>query len=172
MQVKTTVLCLDAGFRNLGIAIWDCTAKRFTYSIALSFPKSDDRYVLLESSRVVRLQTKRLATIIDRWQPRLVVAELPFGGARNSRAATCMALACATIVSTCALVDVPLHAIRPQEIKKLVSGSGRRAVSKQEVIQYVIRRFGERVIPDSTKAEHIADAMAAFAVWKDQYERK
>lgn len=172
MTVTKTILCIDAGFRHTGVAVWDCLKNRFVYSLVLSFPPSQERYVLLESTRVVRTTAKRLATIIRTWQPKLVVAELPFGGARNSRAATCMALACATVVSTCELCGVRLHPIRPQEIKKWVSGYGNRKVSKAEVIKHVTERFGASCLPKTSRAEHVADAMASLGVWKDCYERK
>lgn len=172
MKVKSNIVCIDAGFRNTGVTVWDNHTQQFVYSVLLSFPKYEERYVLIETVRVVKSLSERLATIIEDWQPTLVVAELPFGGARNARAGLTMALACATVISVCALSSVKLHAIRPQEIKKWVSGHGNRKVPKDEVIAFVTRRFGAAMLPKSSKAEHIADAMAALGVWKDHYEQK
>lgn len=162
---------MDVGFRNTGVAVWDCTRKAFIYTAVVSFPPFAERYVVLESARVARLLSTRLAAIIRAWKPRFVVAELPFGGARNARASACMALACGVAVATCNLCEVPLKGIRPQEVKKWAGGHGRKAVPKEVVIRAVVKRFGARLLPNSAKAEHVADAMACLGVWKDLYEQ-
>lgn len=171
MKLRHTIVCVDVGFRATGVAVWDCARHRFTYTVVLSFPAFAERYVVLESARVARLLSTRLAAIIRAWQPKFVVAELPFGGARNARASACMALACGVAVATCSLCGVSLKGIRPQEVKKWAGGRGRKAVPKEVVIRAVTKRFGARLLPTSAKAEHVADAMACLGVWKDVYER-
>jgi len=86
--------------------------------------------VVIESIRVVRVLSMRLAAIIRQRQPRLVLAELPLGSSRNSRAATCMALACATVVSVCAQAKVKLHNVRPSEVKDWAGGKGTKPYPK------------------------------------------
>lgn len=169
MTVSQNILCIDAGFRNTGYAVWNSGKKRFVRAGYISVPRADDQLVIHDSLRVVRLLSSRLTELIQTYSPRLVLAELPTGASRSSRASACMAIATAIVATTCHLCSLKLHVIRPKEIKNWVGYNGRKSVPKELVIQRVSQEFGSKLLPNDGKREHVADAMACFGVYRSVY---
>lgn len=162
-----TILTLDVGYRMTGWALWNSDQEKFFNSgLISSQPDESLKSVAAQNLRGVRMLAIALGKLVDRYHPYQIVAELPHGGARNARAATCMALAFATVVTISQVKGVPLFPVTPNEVKRLVepNSKGNQAVDKKAVQRYVSAKFGQDLLPDSNSREHIADAMAALAV--------
>ena len=170
------ILCLDIGFRFTGWAGWNTSVEKFFEAGVLFILPDGDKLdsVAKQNAYAVRLLATNLVRLVDRYEPTLIVGEFPHGGSRNSRAASCMALAFATVITCAHLKGIKLFAVTPNEVKKIVdpSSKDRHAISKQAVQSYVIKRFGGRFLPDNRTREHVADAMAALAVYLDQRKSK
>lgn len=161
------ILALDAGFRHLGICVWNSTLKSVEHTECFSTAKDSSRLVVLDNSACVAKSAARLRTIIGRFNPSVVIAELPVGASKSQKAASAMGMALATVVSVCSALQVPLKVVMPKQIKRLVSpNSGRASVPKEKVIAYVIRRYGPSVLPvRNADKEHVADAIVALEVF-------
>jgi Holliday junction resolvasome RuvABC endonuclease subunit len=165
VRLKNTILAIDAGFVNMGYAVWSLRVKSFTEAGVWSTEKSQGILVSEDNQRRCAFLAERLATIIGATRPRLVVAELPTGGAKSAKAASSMGMSFAIVCSVCAATGTPLQMIRPLEIKRLVAPNA-RSVSKELVQDYIRARYGDDLLPDNARREHVADAMAALDVWR------
>lgn len=164
VQLASTILCVDAGYRHTGVAVWHLRAKQFCHTELIE-PPSGGIYVLERHLLVVRTLSIRLRELCRRFRPLRIVAELPVGSSRSARSAQCMALATGIVTTVAVLEGLPLEAVSPSAIKKWAAPTaGRQAVSKAQVIHKVAKVFGTRGLPTNAKAEHVADAMACLAV--------
>lgn len=171
VRLRKHIVCVDSGFRNTGIAVWDTRSRRFVFTHVVHMPKGDFDYVHQETSHVVSNVSAFLASVFERYDPLFALAELPVGGARSARAAYCMGVAFATVVATCKVSNVKLISVRPNDIKDWARYSGRKAVPKEVVIKRVSQVFGTRLLPEKKdRVEHVADAMACLGVYLSQYE--
>jgi Holliday junction resolvasome RuvABC endonuclease subunit len=96
-------------------------------------------------------------------------AEMPTGGARNSKAAQGMALAKAVVVTFCEVRKIPLEPIDPFRVKRELAGKS--TASKEEVHAELFKRYPEleeKMTEHSSKtAEAILDAFATIEVSKE-----
>jgi Holliday junction resolvasome RuvABC endonuclease subunit len=164
-------MCLDVGFRNMGVAIWSINAKKFVSTKVISTETDESlRYVAENNVRAIEHLVSRLGTIILERKPIAVIAEMPVGSSRNARAASCMSMAFAAVVSLCSLTGVPLRMVSPFEVKRMVDpAAGKKAVPKEKVIAYAKKRFGSSLLLNNAKDEHICDAMVAGAILFDEF---
>ena len=164
------LLCLDVSLCNTGVAVWEITSRSFQWFGCLSTSKEAEQrdiYVAEDNVRRCQFLTRQLGTIIKRWEPVAILAELPFGGAQNAKAAAAMAMSLAITACLAQNFGIMLCPVRPTETKQLVSG-GRKA-SKQEVISFVQKRLGvkfEELGILKGKWEHVADAAVLVEVAK------
>jgi Holliday junction resolvasome RuvABC endonuclease subunit len=106
-----------------------------------------------------------------RYQCRLIVAELPTGGSKSSRAASMMAMASAVTFCLSISRKVPLVCMRPAQTKALVRAKGE--VSKQEVQDLVRAHYphgAESLWPKNASREHVADAMACWMAYEKAHQ--
>jgi Holliday junction resolvasome RuvABC endonuclease subunit len=163
LKLASNVLCLDVGLCNTGVAVYSPRLRKFIHTECLRTAKDNEaRYVADDNHRRYRYLAGSLSRLVKRWRVSLVVAEMPHGGSKSMKAATSMVAASALVCATFEVLGVTMLATRPNETKRLVRGKG--PVDKQEVIEYVSKRYGSRLIPNNKTAEHIADAMACIAV--------
>lgn len=159
------VVCLDVAFSNTGVAVWNCRLREFVFTdviVTHGTPKKK-RTGYVADENIQRCQTiaGRLATIMARYKPRHVIAEMPHGGARQYRSGVCMAMALAVVSTTCKLRGVPLYPTQPGETKRIISLKGE--VTKSAVIRHVEKKFGVTLTHRSLN-EHVADAMMCVEV--------
>ena len=165
MTLQPKTLCLDVGFANTGWALWN--GHRFIDAGCIVTSKSEDKISVMQDNMIrCRLLFRRLATIMERSKATRIIAEYPFGGSRNMKAATAMSMASAIVTCLVEHSGVELIPITPNQVKRVVNPKARAAVSKEQVIAYVIRRYGEDLLPPNAVREHIADAMACMAVYQ------
>lgn len=104
--------------------------------------------------------------LVARHRPKLLVVELPHGGAKSSRAARALGIATGLAATLAAACRLPVEWVQPDELKRQLCGS--RAAGKAAVQAAVLERWPAVDWP-RTKAEleHAADAAAALAVAAD-----
>lgn len=164
MRVARYILCVDAGYRNTGIAIWSLPARQFVHTEVIEPPKAGQS-VLEKHLWVVRYLASRLQELCKRYPPVRAIAELPVGSSRSAASNRCMALATGIVTTVLYLQGITLEVVSPYAIKRWVVPHGpRQSVSKAQVIRRVVQEFGSRGLPSNAKAEHVADAMACLAV--------
>jgi Holliday junction resolvasome RuvABC endonuclease subunit len=171
MKIPLTALCLDVSLCNTGWAVWRPDLQRFAKTgciVTSPTPKRKRTFLAIEDN-VRRYQelAEDLRNIMNRFNCFWVFAELPHGGAQNQKAATAMAAASAVVTTTIFLQGIGFYVIQPNEIKRLVSSD--RKVSKEDIIRLICRKFGNKLIPDNAKAEHVADAMACILVARRRF---
>jgi Holliday junction resolvasome RuvABC endonuclease subunit len=182
MLLEPTILLLDVSFRNLGVAVWNLRQQRFVYLFCLStkpLAKKQHTYVSDDNVRCCQELTHGLRTIIGRFQPKKIFAEMTTSGAQNANAASCMGMSLALVSALAVCCKLPLYAIQPRETKELVHGGSLRRgekVPKKAVQDFVEKRFGKyplaqkRIsLQEMRGLEHIADAMALIEVVKQRY---
>lgn len=162
---RATIMALDVGFRNMGVVIFDpatdqpiaCRTIRTEPSAKkLQVRKADD------NSRRAAEMARELADMIDRFNVKGAIGELPSGGSKSHSAATQMAAATAVAASVLELKAIPTEWSTPNEGKVALCGS--KTASKEEMMAKARELYGKAVEFPKSKAEfeHIADACAAY----------
>lgn len=164
MQLHQNILAVDAGFRNLGYAVWQRSSRSFTATGCIRTQK-DDSLVRVNNVLSTHTSAKGLLAVCRQHSIRRVVAELPTGTGKSAKAVAAMCMALAVVVTVCAAVNAELVVVWPEEIKRLVSKRLRK-VSKQETIALAEKLYGTAMLPKGPTREHVADAMLAFRVYQ------
>lgn len=164
-----TVLCLDVAFANTGAAVFCLRQERFIHAEVITTSPSKlgkSMYAVDDYHRRSTELFSRLDTIMVRHGCRKIVAEMPTGGSKSSRAASMMAMASAIVFCLSISRKVPLVCMRPSQTKALVRPKGE--VSKEEVQALVGAAFphgAESLWPKNASREHVADAMACWMAY-------
>ena len=176
MSVSINVLVVDAAFTHVGAAV-----------IGLGADPEDDRLlewacVKTEKSaakkgvRVANDDAERCAEVfremrdlVRRWKVAAMVAELP-GGSQSARAARC--LGAATAIMACVAEAFGLPAVWTDESSGKLAFVKSRAATKEQMIAaakavWRSRKVEQRLEGPACKLEHVADALAAFEVAKN-----
>lgn len=166
MKIEQTIMCVDAGFRHTGVAIWSESKKQFLKSYHIQTEDYGLHYVADNNREAIQHIAESLRTIRKRHHAKLVIAEMPVGSSKSARAAACMAMAFSTLVTFCVLSNIKLEMVNPLEVKRVV-GSKERSVPKELVQDFVAKKYGTRILPKKKGSrEHIADAMACLAAFE------
>ncbi len=171
---SATVLCLDVAFANTGVAVFCPRRERFTHAeVVTTAPAANrkDIYAVDDHQRRCSELFSRLETIMERHGCRQIVAELPSGGSKSSRAASMMAMAAAVVFSLSTARRIPLVCMRPSQTKQLVRPKGE--VTKEDVQVLVRKHFphaAETLWPKTASREHVADAMACWMAYQKTKE--
>lgn len=161
---------IDAGFAKCGVVIVNLRKWRIVRIKTLetvAHPRESQALGFARRTREMSYQLDKLASMYD---PAFVVAELPTGGAKSSRAMAMMSMATATLSVFCALRNLELLTVTPTQIKRLVRSKG--PVEKREVEVVVERAFGKFLPKLKKYREHVADAAGAALVARRQYPQK
>lgn len=167
---SATVLCLDVAFANTGVAVFCPRRERFIHAeVITTGPSKLSKavYAVDDYQRRSAELFSRLDTIMVRHGCRKIVAEMPTGGSKSSRAASMMAMASAIVFCLSISRKVPLVCMRPSQTKALVRPKGE--VSKQEVQDLVRASYphgAESLWPKNASREHVADAMACWMAYQ------
>lgn len=163
-----SLLALDVGFKSTGYAVIEkgavvvCGTIITEKSTKKTTRTADDYYA--RSSRLAM----ELECIIDKYEVKGIVGELPTGGAQSAKAAVMMGMATAVVAAVASLKNVPCEWCTPTEVKLAVSGC--RSASKDEMMDNVRGIFAGKGDDKFPKAkayfEHIADALGAYMALK------
>jgi Holliday junction resolvasome RuvABC endonuclease subunit len=157
------IISLDVGFKTTGFAVWDKGNIVFCGTIITEKSQkkttrvADDYY---ERSSRLAYELNRL---IDYYDIKGIVGELPSGGALSAKAAVMMNMATAVVASVATLRQLPCEWCTPNETKLAVCGY--RSATKDEIMETVKKKFPEslHLFPSAkTYFEHIADAIGAY----------
>lgn len=167
---RATIMALDVGFRNTGVVIFDpvtdqpiaCKTVRTKPSAKkLQVRKADD------NSRRAQEMALELEEVIEQFNVKGVVGELPSGGSKSHSAATMMAAATAVVSAVIALKRLPNEWSTPSEGKTALCGNSQ--ASKEEMMAEARRLYGSLIAFPKAKAEfeHQADAIGAYIAQKN-----
>lgn len=167
------ILALDVGFAATGCAVLDEQERILDVAVVRTERTAKKRgiYVADDDSERCRILTAGLVALLDKYAPKLVVCELPTGGAQGARANRCMGLATGVATATLELRKIATAWVQPIASKRLVRAKG--PVTKEEVEAVVLKRWpGLAKHPiyatmPKCESEHVADALAAYLVARD-----
>ena len=165
METQTSsILALDAGFRNTGYAVFERDQPTVFGTITTSVDKkSKTKSISRQNIESLQHIGGQLARLIDLYAVELVVFEAPHGGSQSANAARAMAYATAVVVTVSCVLNVPCIQITPTQVKKLIRPKGE--VTKDEVMDYIRGYYSDVEFPKYKKYfEHIADACGAYLV--------
>lgn len=157
------LLACDVGFRSLGWTVIEnkkiiaCGAIVTEKSSKKSTRVSDDYYM-----RSCKLAAD-LKEIVEKYDIKGIVGELPSGGAQSAKAAVMMNMATAIVASVATILNLPCDWCTPTETKVAVCGY--RSATKDEMMDMVRAKYPEagHLFPEAkTYFEHIADAIGAY----------
>jgi Holliday junction resolvasome RuvABC endonuclease subunit len=174
-----TVLALDAGLSNLGIAVFEYTDQDWQLAAlevrsTKGIPKAELKKMKGISAsddmaRRIRELCEDIEYLFAEYEPDLIVAELPTGGARDSNAIKGMAVGLTIVVATSQFYKIPLIHVTPRNVK--ITATGSPEASKEEIENIVGEKYPElcegfkssRAASGwSGKFEHAADAVMTF----------
>lgn len=170
------LMSLDVGFGATGYVVWEnkkpiaCGVVKTEATTKKSTRTSDDN-----ANRSMEM-ANAFKRIIEEYEIKGIIGELPSGGGQSARAISHMALATGIISAVAAMADVPCEWCTPIENKKVMTG--KRSASKEEMMDEAIKRCGG-VARASGRAtyytltngmpefpggsfEHIADAVGVY----------
>ncbi|QGY41462.1 hypothetical protein GM415_15505 [Pseudodesulfovibrio cashew] len=161
------VLALDVPLKNLGWCVFDGDEIVAAGTVQTKPPKGAAKYVALEAA--ARGLSSELLSLISRFSPAEVVAEMPLEGSKSMNAVQAMRLAAGVVIGTCAGAGLTLHTTRPRDGKIAFLGAGKG--EKDDMIDAAKRRWPSAPWPKAKcRLEHAADAAAAYLAWKQKDE--
>ena len=165
------IVCLDAGFVNLGWVVAkvgkrsepdviDCGVSQ---APTLSAKERKRRGLSAAHNNIARIekQVDHLIKLDETYSPVAYFVEVPHGGAKGALAIRAMAYATTLIVATLRTLDrdKPVTYILPSEVKELVGGS---TTSSKEELASAVRTFWPKIDWSSAgaKSDNMTDAGA------------
>lgn len=151
------ILGIDPSLRNLGLAIAEYHNNTLTIThtvLASTKPYKTNK----TPQNILDLQSaKQLYNVLQSNLEgiNIICVELPTGS-QSSRANTSYGICIGLIAS---ITEIPVIVVKPSEVKKIV---GNITTSKKDIIEWVINKHPEAVLPKSLKKEHICDAIVAI----------
>lgn len=161
------ILGLDVAFRNVGWVLVDPHTFDVTGGGCISTEKSDKKRGIRVADDDVRCCMEiasALAQLIDNNKVKVVVIEVPSGGAKGARALRAMSLVTGVIAAVCELRRVAAVWVTPGDSKKF--NTGIRDAGKDVVAASVRVKFPmlSEFLTGKGRDEHICDAAAAVAL--------
>lgn len=144
------IICLDAGFLNLGWVVAEVSKRSEPkiidcgVSVAknLSPKERRRRGLTVAHQNIARIETQveHLLKIHKQYAPSAYFIEVPHGGAKGAIAIRSMAYATATLVAALKVIanDMPVVYMLPSEVKDLVGGATN---SSKELLAAEVRAF-------------------------------
>lgn len=171
------VMSLDAGLCNTGVVITQFRPQvgqwfLVTTPVCISTEKeSERRHIYATDDKVRRVKDiyGPLRALVKRWEPSLLVAELPLSGGKSAAAHASMAMAITICACLSVEFDLPLRNYNWDDIK--LAATGVRSAGKLDVQRAIAGLFPAAaamfVNPKKKSGyrdefEHIADALGAW----------
>lgn len=160
------ILALDPGFAATGAVVmeWKGNVWWPAEMKCIRTTKDDAKLgVRVAEQDVTRVQetARALVDIIDRHQIKMMVVELPHGGAQSSRAVRAMALSTGLIAGLVEYFGLAVEWLTPDDTRIAAVGS-RKATKDQVMAGMAVRYPALNDIKTKAEKEHIADAMSCF----------
>lgn len=161
------ILSLDVGFKNTGCVVFDVNDNIIDCGV-ITTEKSKKRNVRTADDYSLRASqlASGLKNVIESYDIKAVVGELPTGGAQSAKAMVQMGMANAVVSSVCTILDIPTDWATPNEVKLTLCGN--RSATKEELMKVVKNLYPNADFPKQKGLfEHIADAVGAYLSIKD-----
>ncbi|MGE4424125.1 MAG: hypothetical protein AB7D39_17635 [Pseudodesulfovibrio sp.] len=166
MKKRETVLALDVALKNLGWCVFqgDDIAACGTVQVK-GAAKGSPKYAAMDAA--ARELSAGLLSLISKYSPEFVVAEMPLEGSKSLNAAQAMRLAAGVVVGVCAGSGLTLHSTRPRDGKMAFLGAGKG--EKDEMMDVARKLWPSASWPRAKcRLEHAADAAAAYLAWRQK----
>lgn len=174
MSKLPTILALDVAFANTGFVVFERCAGKWVPSEhgiikTAKETKKRNMYTADDTDRRIRVICSKLDSLYEKWQPNLAVAELPTGGGKSSSSVKAMAIGASVVTSFTFFRGIPLHNVRPDDVKLATTGT--RSASKlhiENVIETLYPAVADKYRSTKSRSgwsgefEHVADAIGAF----------
>ena len=166
------IIALDVSLRATGFAVVDAgqqPEKLLQYGYIPTMPDKRRKGRRTEDDiRRVSLIVLQLRTLLEKWQPGLVVAELP-SWSQSSRGAVAQGVSLGILGALRVIDAVPCLWVDPQETKTGATGS--RKASKGDVQAAVVRVWPALACRNNDEREAVCDSLGAlmFARSTDLY---
>lgn len=162
------ILACDAGFKNTGCAVIGPGGRIHALWVLKTRRTSGKKrafYIIDEDTGRCADIAKMMKATIERYKIRVMVCELPTGGALGARAMRCMSLSTGVMIACAELLRLPTIWVTPLQVKSV---AGRMNATKDQIITTVLQKIPALenhpawlAIPREGR-EHAADALAAF----------
>jgi Holliday junction resolvasome RuvABC endonuclease subunit len=157
--MSDTIISLDVAFRRLGYIVFDLALKPIVCGVIETKPSAKKQKVRVadDNARRSAAIAAELESLIKTHSVKLILAELPSGGAKSSRAIVQMGMASTVVAVVSELLKIPAVWCTPSEAKEALVGH--RKASKDEMISRARLEVKGVTLPTSNAyCEHIADA--------------
>lgn len=160
------ILALDVALKNLGWCVFDDEDIIAAGTVQTKKAKKGvAKYVALEAA--ARELSDALLSLISKYNPSEIVAEMPLEGSKSMNAVQAMRLAAGVVFGVCAGADIPLHSMRPRDGKMALLG--RPNGEKQEMMDAAKAQWPDAPWPKAKcRLEHAADAGAIGKAWMEK----
>lgn len=166
------IITLDVSLRATGFAVVDASQQPETllqYGYIPTMPDKKRKGRRTEDDiRRVSLIVLQLRTLLEEWQPGLIVAELP-SWSQSSRGAVAQGISLGILGSLRVINAVPCLWVDPQETK--IGATDRKKASKADVQAAVVRVWPALECHNDDEREAVCDSLGAlmFARSTDLY---
>lgn len=166
------IITLDVSLRATGFAVVDASKqpeKLLQYGYIPTMPDKNSKGHRTEDDiRRVSLIVVQLRTLLEEWQPGLIVAELP-SWSQSSRGAVAQGISLGVLGALRVMNAVPCVFVDPQETK--LGATGGKKASKAQVQAAVVRVWPGLECRNDNEREAVCDSLGAlmFARSTDLY---
>jgi Holliday junction resolvasome RuvABC endonuclease subunit len=184
----SNILCVDLAFANVGCAVADVTGGKpepilYVDTIHTESPPPKKRAkmkvsIASEDLRRAKEIAVELYSLIEKYKPKVIFAEIPTGASKSSKAAKAMGIAKGVLVAIAAIYEIPLVAITPRAAKRAATNNV--DASKSEVKKSIRKEFsyfkgwlkgrGGAILEG--KNEHVYDALSVLMAARNLPEYK
>ncbi len=176
----STLAAVDVGFTITGIVIFErieggaLLPKEFHYSESRPFKLHHrHRYAAVNDVNRVGEMAVNLQTVIDHYDIKRMVVEIPGAGSNDFRSGRCMALASGMIATLGAVNEMRVEFYVPEQTREAaIPGYRKLGFRKEALKQEIIRRMGLKYPAllaadlDANGLEACADALSTFEAAK------
>ena len=164
------LVAMDIGFTATGITIWELTSDGYRlenlWCVKPARIKKTKKMSQADvDAAVISESARSIVEFIMPYLPMGIVAEMPTGGSKSSRATRCMGMGSAMIVTLATLMKIPCEWYTPFDIKKVVTGVN--SGNKDEMMTAMADKFPELLAFPKNMMEHIADSCACWLAAQD-----
>lgn len=138
------LLCLDPSFTHCGCSIIDPDGNVVDAGTIVT-EKTKNKLLRVADDDVRRITqiASQLKTVIQHYDIKGILAELPPSNSQSAQAAKGLAMAVATVTTIAAAFDIPLEWATPSEVKQAMTG--RKDASKEDMMTAACKRYGWKI---------------------------
>ena len=138
------LLCLDPSFTHCGCSIIDPDGNVIDAGTIVT-EKTKNKLLRVADDDVRRITqiASQLKTIIQHYEIKGILAELPPSNSQSAQAAKGLGMAVAIVTTMATAFDIPLEWATPEEVKMAMTG--RENASKEAMMRAACKRYGWRI---------------------------